>query len=58
MKKTILSILLSVLLGNFLNAQYTVTKIDGTPLVNNQIIEFTTSNSSAAEANLFPRVVI
>ena len=49
MKKTILSILLSVLLGNFLNAQYTVTKIDGTPLVNNQIIEFTTSNSSAAE---------
>ena len=49
MKKTILSILLSVLLGNVLNAQYTVNKIDGTPLVNNQIIEFTTSNSSAAE---------
>lgn len=49
MKKIILSALLTVLLGNFLNAQYTVNKIDGTPLVNNQVIEFTTSNSSAAE---------
>ena len=49
MKKIILSALLTVLLGNVLNAQYTVNKIDGTPLVNNQVIEFTTSNSSAAE---------
>jgi hypothetical protein len=49
MKKIILSVLLSVLLSSFLNAQYTVNKIDGTAFVNNEIIEFTTSNSSAAE---------
>ncbi len=49
MKKTILSVLLTVVLINLVSAQYTVNKIDGTPFVNNEIIEFTTSNSSAAE---------
>jgi hypothetical protein len=49
MKKIILSGLLTVLVGNFLNAQFTVNKIDGTPFVNNEIIEFTTSNTAAAE---------
>jgi hypothetical protein len=49
MKKIILSILLSVLAFNFVAAQFTVNRIDGTPFVNNEIVEFTTSNTSAAE---------
>jgi hypothetical protein len=49
MNKIILSVLLTVLLSNFSNAQFTVNKIDGTPFVNNEIVEFTTSNSTAAE---------
>jgi len=34
---------------NQLNAQFTVTKIDGTPFVNDEIIEFTTHSNSNAE---------
>lgn len=49
MKKTILLLFLSLFLSITSNAQFTVSKLDGTPLVNNQIIEFTTSNSAAAE---------
>jgi hypothetical protein len=49
MKKTILSLLFTVAISSFLQAQFTVNKIDGTPFVNNEIIEFTTSNSTAAE---------
>lgn len=53
MKKTILLLFLSLFLSNNSNAQFTVNKLDGTPLVNNQIVEFTTSNSTAAELKFF-----
>lgn len=49
MKKIILTGLFAVLFSNFLNAQFTVNRIDGTPFVNNEIVEFTTSNTAAAE---------
>ncbi len=49
MKKTILLLLLTLFISNNSSAQFTVNKIDGTPYVNNQIVEFTTSNSTAAE---------
>jgi len=49
MKKTIPLLLLSLFLNNQVNAQFTVNRIDGTPLVNNQIVEFTTSSTAAAE---------
>ena len=49
MKKTILLLLLTLFFSNNSSAQFTVNKIDGTPYVNNQIVEFTTSNSTAAE---------
>ncbi len=32
-----------------MNAQFTVNRIDGTPFANNEIIEFNTSNTDAAE---------
>lgn len=49
MKKYTLTFLLTVALSNFLNAQFTVNRINGTPFVNNEIVEFTTVSTSAAE---------
>lgn len=49
MKKYTLTLLLTVALSNFLNAQFTVNRIDGTPFVNNEIVQFTTVSTTAAE---------
>lgn len=49
MKKNTLFLFLSVFTIYYANAQFTVNKIDGTPFTNNQVIEFTSHSSTAAE---------
>lgn len=49
MKKTTQLLFFMLFLSNYSNAQFTVNRIDGTPFVNNEIIEFTTSNTAEAE---------
>lgn len=49
MKKIILATIFCGAMCNVLNAQFTVTRIDGTPFVNNEIVEFTTVSTPAAE---------
>jgi len=49
MKKITYLLLFTFLFVNQLNAQFTVNKIDGTPFTNNEVIEFTSYNSTAAE---------
>jgi hypothetical protein len=49
MKKTTFLFLLGLFSLNSVNAQFTVTKFDGTALSNNQIIEFTTHSTAASE---------
>lgn len=47
MKKT--TLFLSLFFINYINAQFTVNRIDGTPFVNNQIVEFVTTSNAASE---------
>lgn len=49
MKKITYFLLITFLFVNQLNAQFTVNRIDGTPFINNEIIELTTHSSTAAE---------
>ncbi len=47
-KKLLLSIAFCVLF-NISNAQFTVNKLDGTPFLNNEVIEFTSHSTTASE---------
>jgi hypothetical protein len=49
MKKIILILFLAIFIFSNANAQFTVNKIDGTPLTSNDIITFTTHSSTASE---------
>ena len=47
MKK--ITLLFCLLIFNFINAQFTVNKIDGTPFTNGEIVEFTSHSNAASE---------
>jgi len=49
MKKILLLTGLVLTFSNLVSAQFTVNRIDGTPFVNNEIIEFTTASTADAE---------
>lgn len=49
MKKITYLLLITFSLVNQVNAQFTVNKIDGTPFINNEVIQFTSYNSAASE---------
>jgi hypothetical protein len=49
MKKITYLLLITFLVFNQVNAQFTVNKINGTPFTNNEVIEFTSYNSAASE---------
>lgn len=49
MKKKLLKTILLILTVNVCVAQFTVSRIDGTPFTNGEVIEFTTHSSSSSE---------